>query len=86
MAVSKSNHVEKIAPSSNSAVPMRRDGRSIACIELKNRIRARPHVRLGHGSKDTAHVRLGHGSKDTAHVRLGHGSKDMAHAPVRSRV
>ena len=29
-----------------------------ACAELKKRIRAHPHVRLGHGSKDTAHVRV----------------------------
>ena len=29
-----------------------------ACAELKNRIRAHAHVRLGRGSKDTAHVRI----------------------------
>ena len=54
MAVSKSNHVEKIAPSCNSADATRRTQH--ACVELKNRIRAHPHVRLGHGSKDMAHV------------------------------
>ena len=46
----------KIAPLCNSAVPTRRTQH--ACAELKNRIRAHPHVQLGHGSKDTAHVRV----------------------------
>ena len=61
IAVSKSNNVEqnRSLDLCNSAVPMQRDGRSMhACAELKNRIRAYPHVRLGHGSKDTAHVRV----------------------------
>ena len=80
MAVSKSNNVEKkslprVIP------PYRCDDTDTACLRRieKQDTRARPHIRLGHGSKDTAHVRLGHGSKDTAHVRLGHGSKDTAH-------
>ena len=42
--VSKSNNVEQ--------------NHSHACAELKNRIRTHPHIRLGHGSKDTAHVRV----------------------------
>ena len=55
MAVSKSNNVEKTAPSCNSDATRQTQH---ACAELKNRIRAHPHVRLGHGSKDTAHVRV----------------------------
>ena len=52
MAVSKSNNVEQ-----NRSLDVTRRTQH-ACAELKNRIRAHPHVRLGHGSKDTAHVRV----------------------------
>ena len=50
MAVSKSNNVENIAPSCNSAVSMRQDGCNMRAQKL-NQMHTNPD-----GSKDTAHV------------------------------
>ena len=58
IVVSKSNNVENIAPTCNATLSMRWDGRNTRVQNWKKMMRAHPHVRLDHGSKDTAHVRV----------------------------